>query len=412
MADPRILKYHDAVVTMQEGDFDISVPAGVDDEVARLGKALNDLARVLDNRFEEGEKLARVTERANAGLVLEEVLNFVYDAFRSIIPFDRIGLALIEDGGEVVRARWARSEATGIRLKEGYAAPLEGSSLQAILQTGEPRIINDLEIYLSEHPQSDSTRRIVQEGMLSSLTCPLIALRKPIGFIFFSSKKIHTYKDLHQELFLRIAGQLSMILEKSRLYQQVIELNRQLLDAQSALEHRATHDVLTEVWNRGAILKVLEKELALSQRESQPLSVVMADIDHFKALNDTHGHQVGDRVLHEVANRLSSALRSAESVGRYGGEEFLIVLYPCNESSAWKLMERLRQHVGAMAVLADGEEVHTTISLGAAVGYETAKIDAGSLVRVADQALYRAKNGGRNRSEISLVPSEHSGAAS
>jgi diguanylate cyclase (GGDEF)-like protein len=397
---------------MQEGHFDISVPAGLHDEVARLGKALNELARVLDKQFEEGEKLARVTERANAGLVLEEVLNFVYDAFRSIIPFDRIGLALVEDGGEVVRARWARSEATSICLNEGYAVPLEGSSLQAILQSGKPRIINDLELYLGEHPQSDSTRRIVQEGMLSSLTCPLIALGKPIGFIFFSSKKINTYEDLHQELFLRIAGQLSMILEKSRLYQQVIELNQQLLDVQGALEHQATHDGLTEVWNRGAILKVLEKELARSQRESQPLSVVMTDIDHFKALNDTYGHQVGDAVLREVANRLSSALRSAESVGRYGGEEFLIVLYPCNESSAWKLMERLRQHVDAKAVLAEGEEIHTTISLGAAVVFETAEIESGALVRVADQALYRAKNGGRNRSEISLLPSEGGEAAS
>ena len=197
-----------------------------------------------------------------------------------------------------------------------------------------------------------------------------------------------------------------MILEKSRLYQQVIELNQQLLDVQGALEHQATHDVLTEVWNRRAILKVLEKELARSQREQRPLSVVMTDIDHFKALNDTHGHQVGDAVLHEVANRLSSALRSAESVGRYGGEEFLIVLYPCGESSAWKLMERLREHVGAKAILVEGEEIKTTISLGAAVGFDTVKIEAGSLVRVADKALYRAKNNGRNRSEISFLPAK------
>jgi diguanylate cyclase (GGDEF)-like protein len=407
--DKRILEYRDAIEAMQEFRFNISVTAGCDDDLGRLGGALNRLAGALNRRFEEEEKLSRVTERANAGLILEEVLNFVYEAFGSIIPFERVGLALIEKGGERVQSRWARSEASDIRLPEGYSAPLEGSSLQEIIRTGKPRILNDLESYLAEHPQSDSTRRIIQEGMRSSLTCPLIALGKPIGFIFFSSKKANTYERLHEQLFLRIAGQLSMIVEKSRLYGQVMELNHQLLEVQSELEHQATHDALTGVWNRGAILEALEKELARSCRESRPLSVVLADIDFFKALNDTYGHQAGDAVLKEVARRLSSALRSAEWVGRYGGEEFLIVLYPSDESAAFKLMERLRENVSSKPVELDGETIHTTISLGAAVGHGTDSIEAGTLIRIADKALYRAKDAGRNRSELLLVNPPPSG---
>ena len=94
-----------------------------------------------------------------------------------------------------------------------------------IIDTGKPRILNDLEEYLSEHPDSESTHLIVEEGMRSSLTCPLIALGKPLGFIFFSSMQKNTYRDIHVELFLQIAAQLGLIAEKGKLYENSVELN-------------------------------------------------------------------------------------------------------------------------------------------------------------------------------------------
>ena len=403
MSDRRIQELYEAVLAMQEGRSGVSVPVDGDDELAKLGGALAELARVLEKRREEVETLSKITETANAGLVLEEVLDFLYESFRSIIPYDRIGLALLEAEGRLVRARWARSESTEVFIEKGYSAPLKGSSLEEVIRTGKPRIINDLEAYLRDHPWSDSTRRIVREGMRSSLTCPLIAVGKPVGFIFFSSTKPNAYEDAHQDLFSRIAGQLSVILDKSRLYQRVLEVNRSLLDAKSELEHQATHDVLTNLWNRGAILEVLDKELSRSRRESRPLSVVMADIDRFKQLNDTHGHQAGDAVLSEVAHRLRSSLRTSEWVGRYGGEEFLIVVYPCDENQALRVMERLRRRVGSRAIDAGGDNIGTTISLGAAVGPNRGRIDADTFLRVADQALYRAKKAGRNRSEVQKI---------
>jgi len=225
MTDPRIPKYREAAQAMKEGQFRIEVPIGEEDEVARLGRALVELGQTLERKFDEINKLLKITEEVNAGLVLDEVLHHVYESFRPIIPYDRIGLSLLEKEGKIVRARWSRSDAPELKLTTGYQASLRGSSLQQIIQTGRPRILNDLRAYLKDHPKSDSTRRIVEEGMQSSLTCPLIAMGKPIGFIFFSSMKPDTYKDLHVDLFLQIAGQLSAIVEKGRLYQQLVELN-------------------------------------------------------------------------------------------------------------------------------------------------------------------------------------------
>jgi len=224
-SDPRILKYVDATLAMKRGSFDIHISKEGTDELAQLGSALDELARSLERRFDEIKTLINITMQINSGMLLDEVLNSVYESFRPIIPYNRIGCALIEENGKLLRAHWARSDALDLHITKGYSATLEGSSLQTIMDTGQPRIINNLEQYLVEHPDSDSTQRMVKEGIHSSLTCPLKANGKPIGFLFFSSKKPDTYAKIHEDLFVEIASQLSTIVEKSRYLQQLIELN-------------------------------------------------------------------------------------------------------------------------------------------------------------------------------------------
>ncbi len=187
----------------------------------------------------ELEALLRITEKINSGKVIEEVLNYTYESLHEIIPYDRIGFALLEDNNTVLKAHWMRSSAPSAHLTKGYFAPMSGSSLEAVFRTGVPRILNDLEAYLKEHPHSDATRRVVDEGMQSSLTCPLIAEGKPVGFLFFSRMKKGEYREAHVEIFKIIAGQIAVALEKSRLYEALIRVN----DLKNKFLGMAAHDL-------------------------------------------------------------------------------------------------------------------------------------------------------------------------
>lgn len=226
MIDPRVAHYREVIAAMAKGSVDVDVPVGQEDELGLLGRELANLSVTLKRQSFEFEELISLSEKIHAGLVPEEILDYVFGSFHSIIPYDRIGIALFEENEGVVRAYWARTNAAQILLKADYAAPLAGSSLERIVQTGQPRILNDLEAYLVQHPGSHSTRLIVREGMRSSLTCPLFARGKLFGFMFFSSMRPEAYKDAHVELFMRIAAQLALGIEKAWLYQQLAELNQ------------------------------------------------------------------------------------------------------------------------------------------------------------------------------------------
>jgi diguanylate cyclase (GGDEF)-like protein len=196
---------------------------------------------------------------------------------------------------------------------------------------------------------------------------------------------------------------------QSRLHEDLLAVNHELATLKERLEDRAARDPLTTIWNRGAIVELLSRELARSRRDRRPLAVVLADIDHFKVVNDTHGHTIGDAVIREVACRLGAGLRSAEVLGRYGGEEFLAVLYPCGRHDAEIVMERLRRQVASRPVQTAAGPIETTVSLGAAVS--ATPLDAYRIVDAADKALYRAKRLGRNRSELADLEGSVTGAS-
>ena len=139
-----------------------------------------------------------------------------------VFPYNRLSVAFLEKDGEVLRARWARADYPDLMLRTGYAGVLKEGSLPGIIASGEPRIINDLAAYLHHHPLSHATSLLVAEGIRSSLTCPLISMGKPIGFLFFSSLTTDTYKNVHTDAFKLIAGHLSVMIEKSNLYQQIL----------------------------------------------------------------------------------------------------------------------------------------------------------------------------------------------
>jgi diguanylate cyclase (GGDEF)-like protein len=182
--------------------------------------------------------------------------------------------------------------------------------------------------------------------------------------------------------------------------QRVLDLQDAFLTTQKILQNRATQDALTELWNRFKILQILENELNRSSREGVPVAILMADLDNFKQVNDTFGHVAGDAVLREVAQRMHSCLRSYDSIGRYGGEEFLIVLPGCDAWRCLKVAERLRSCVCEQSISTDKASVSLTVSLGGATSDAFLGVDAATLIRMADAALYRAKAKGKNCFEM------------
>lgn len=176
----------------------------------------------------------------------------------------------------------------------------------------------------------------------------------------------------------------------------IIDLQNQLLDSQKKLHEIATHDTLTRLINRYEILNVLTDEFHRSLRENKPLSTVMLDIDFFKKVNDSYGHDVGDEVLVEVASRLKGAVRRYDKVGRYGGDEFLAILPGCNLRNATKIAERLRRAVCMERIQTEAGQLYVTVSVGCASSETQSHKSIEYLIKFSDKAMYHAKNMGRN----------------
>jgi two-component system cell cycle response regulator len=177
----------------------------------------------------------------------------------------------------------------------------------------------------------------------------------------------------------------------------IVELQEQVLAAQAALREQATRDSLTKVWNRNSVLEILERELARAVRESSPVGIVMGDLDLFKQVNDTYGHIVGDAVLRETARRMQISVRQYDAVGRYGGEEFLIVLPGCEGPDAESLAERMRLEIGQQPFDLPERQISITTSFGVTALPRHTVAGGEALIHVADVALYQAKQKGRNR---------------
>jgi diguanylate cyclase (GGDEF)-like protein len=192
------------------------------------------------------------------------------------------------------------------------------------------------------------------------------------------------------------ANELKVRLRAGR---RILDLVAELVRARELLADKATRDSLTSLWNRGAILEALDREMARSDRENAPLGILMADIDLFKHVNDTFGHLAGDAVLRETARRMLAARRPYDAVGRYGGEEFLILAPGCGMEAARSVGERMRAAIAAEPMNTADGLIPVTMSLGAACHLPRGGGTAEALLRTADEALYRAKANGRNRME-------------
>jgi diguanylate cyclase (GGDEF)-like protein len=186
------------------------------------------------------------------------------------------------------------------------------------------------------------------------------------------------------------------LVARLELHLKLVRLQRELIQKNRLLEQLSTTDPLTGLRNRRYLTEMLAVEFLRAQRHRTPLAVVMADIDHFKRVNDRHGHAAGDAVLEGVADVLRRRMRGSDHGGRYGGEEFLLVLANAEIEGARTFAERLRQEVEETEFRSDAGPIRVTLSLGVAA-LRACHETPGDLVGEADEALYRAKQAGRNR---------------
>ncbi|HET9700611.1 MAG TPA: adenylate/guanylate cyclase domain-containing protein [Burkholderiales bacterium] len=270
-----------------------SAPAGA------LDAAVATLARTLDARFREMGELVKASHSVNPGLLLDEVLDQLFDSFRGEIPYERASFALLEEGGRVLRMRWARSDAGPVVLGPGYAAPIGQGSLEGLLEHGRTRVIPDLEVHLAAHPESEATSQIVEEGMRSNMSCPLTAMGRPVGFIFFASVRPAAFGQEHVQIFEQVSPELAALLEKGILYQQ-------LLDAQDRSEKLLLNVLPATIASR---LRGGEKTIADIFPEA---TVLFADIAGFTQISA----RMTPHALVTVLNRIFSAFdRLCDSYG-------------------------------------------------------------------------------------------------
>jgi diguanylate cyclase (GGDEF)-like protein len=284
---------------------------------------------------------------------------------------------------------------TGMMIRDFQLQLSSNSIIEQILIAGKTYRFNRLADLLAEtlpkffRPLAGQLERIlkVKEGII----VPLRVNEKTMGvFIIFGS-------GLSKEVIPAVeifTAQMGISLQNAQLTQQL----KSSLDYQQELAHT---DALTGIYNRRYLYQLAGREFDIAMRYQHPLSVIMFDIDHFKNINDTFGHMAGDHILQQVTGIARAELRSADVIGRYGGEEFVIILPMTNAKQAYSLAERIRKKVEALRIQPDKADASVTLSIGISEIYHAAQNKSvDHLIRSADEAMYDAKHAGRNCTRI------------
>jgi diguanylate cyclase (GGDEF)-like protein/PAS domain S-box-containing protein len=206
-----------------------------------------------------------------------------------------------------------------------------------------------------------------------------------------------------RQFWARVSAQRLRFGGEDTLLGAMVDITEQRM-AQERLRDLATHDALTGTYNRRHLEEILRKELGRALRYGRPLAIAMLDADHFKLVNDNHGHPTGDAVLREIAERFRRTLRANDVLGRYGGEEFTVVFPETQLGEATVVAERLREAIAELPIIVGGRAIEMTVSIGVAAMADVPDLQA--LVGRADEALYAAKRDGRNLVRTASAPTE------
>jgi diguanylate cyclase (GGDEF)-like protein len=304
---------------------------------------------------------------------------------------------LVDDDG-VTRSVLAKL--LGVRGYEVIEAESGGTALRALTQPNAPRMaVVDWNMGTINGPE----------------LCRILRGRSPYIYVVLTTAR-EGRKPLVEAMNSGADGYIQKPVDADELEawlvagQRIVDLQDRLLKVQAELEQRATHDALTGVRNRGSLLEILGRELRRTRRTGSPTAVVIFDVDHFKRVNDTHGHPVGDEVLVNVAKRCAATVRDYDVFGRFGGEEFLVVLPGATTPNAAIVAERLLKAIARSPVKTEGGDLPISASAGVA-STELGFLEQDTLLAAADAALYQAKRDGRAcvRSAQPLEPKADAG---
>jgi len=213
-----------------------------------------------------------------------------------------------------------------------------------------------------------------------------------------------TGRDLEEDIITGLSAGADDYITKPFSYMELkvrIQNGERINALQDIVLQKANTDSLTQLWNRKKILELLEEELNRNFRDNKSVGVIMLDIDNFKTINDTYGHLIGDKVIIEVASRLKKKIRSYDKIGRYGGDELLLVLPGLGRKDAKNIAERLRESVCTKKIQTEAGTLNTTISLGVSISDNSSSPSTKKIIEESDLALYIAKARGRNITIVS-----------
>jgi diguanylate cyclase (GGDEF)-like protein len=313
-------------------------------------------------------------------------LDLILDKMAEIITFaiycDRLTIAIKSEDGSHATILRAHGDGTEWFLNKEFS--LKEKTLSSIVFSKNICISRN---FSDEHYEIRYGIDEPQESKYKSFLAVPIGTDDCRGMILLESTRPDAFFESHKDLLSRIATSAALAIEK------IIILEK--------AENMATHDGLTGLFNHRRFQQILKDEITRSIRYNDPLALVICDIDYFKKVNDTYGHQFGDTVLKGVAAKLGSSIREGiDTASRYGGEEFSLVLVKTDEKSTVETVERIRQQIAGMVFKGPaGQDVNVTMSFGIAY-YRTHARQIDELIKKADKALYRAKENGRNRVEV------------
>jgi diguanylate cyclase (GGDEF)-like protein len=326
-------------------------------------------------RANTSETLRKAALAVVEQLELEQAVSHILEQLNQVVPYDSASIQLVE-GNELVIIGghgWSdMKEVVGIRF------PIPGDNPNSeVIKSGKSLLLAEpWQIYKSfKQPPHDHIR--------SWLGVPLIAQDKIIGLLAIDSSEPNDFNEEDTKIASEFAGQVAVALENARVFQEA--------------QNQAITDALTGIYNRRGLMELGQAEFVRAQLANRQFSAIMLDIDHFKKINDTYGHSAGDQVLGEFARRCKSCIREIDYLGRYGGEELIILLPETGMNASQVVAERLRLAITNTPVrLEDAQEITISASLGVACRDESTP-SLETLIARADQALYMAKHNGRNR---------------